>query len=262
MAKQKSIIKIQGSIDDMTFYQMNGKNFVKKKSVGMTKEQMNSDPNFKRTKENSQEFSGATAAASGIRIGFINVPQLMDSSFMRRLVSVCREVMNKSDGTRGQRPFLPALHKEVFLNLSLQKNSLLHSVFKAPYTITVPEERTSAELQIPAFSPANLVEAPQGATHFRILFQISVVSPYQYKPESKKYEPEFVEANGMYKLETSDYVSLDVTIPSIEAVLPDIATLAGKLVLLVCVGIEFYQLAGTSYYRLSSGDAMKVAAAK
>jgi hypothetical protein len=200
MAKQKSIIKIQGTLDDMTFYQLNGKNFVKRKNTGITREKINSDPRFKRTRENNQEFGGATTVAQGIRQGFTEVSDLLDKTIHQRFVSVCREMIGKADGIRGQRPFLPAAHKEAFLNLPLQKNSSLDTIFKAPYTATASVTRNSATLAVPDFNTANLLQAPSGATHFRILLHLSALSSYAYDVETKKYIPSFPVDNGKHAL--------------------------------------------------------------
>jgi hypothetical protein len=62
MAKQKGNIRIKGTIDDLTFYKLHGKDFVKSKS-SLTKTQIDTNPNFVRTRENMSEFS--TSAKDG-----------------------------------------------------------------------------------------------------------------------------------------------------------------------------------------------------
>ena len=261
MAKQKSIIKIQGSIDDMTFYQMNGSNFVKKKSTGITKERINNDPRFERTKENNQEFAGATAAAAGIRLGFAEISDFFDNMLSVRLAGVCRKVISKDTGKRGQRPFLPAIDKEGLQTFVLNKSSSLDTIFKAPYTISVVTGRYNAVLTVPDFNPAMQIVAPSGATTFRIFFQISAVSSYEYDLLTQKYVPAFPDYNGKHALVTSAYFPLNsttITLPPLTALLTDVEELPEPMVLLVCAGIQFYQTIGDFNYPLTSRNAMKI----
>ncbi len=48
MAKVNSIIKIEGTVEDLTFYKKDGVNFVRRKG-GVSKERIGNDPNFIRT---------------------------------------------------------------------------------------------------------------------------------------------------------------------------------------------------------------------
>src|ERR1700748_668661 len=134
MGKQKSIVKVQGSIDDMTFYQMNGISYVRKKTVGPSKEKIKTDPRYKRTKENNQEFAGAVAGAMALSQGFIEVSQMLDSNFRNRAMVVCRQMIASAPGIRGQRPFKPQDYKALFQELVFQKNTSFQRICNAPYT--------------------------------------------------------------------------------------------------------------------------------
>jgi hypothetical protein len=55
MAKTSGIIKIEGTVEDLTFYKKDGRNFVRRKG-GVSKERIENDPNYVRTRENNSEF--------------------------------------------------------------------------------------------------------------------------------------------------------------------------------------------------------------
>lgn len=59
MAQNKSFIKFEGTLDGLTFYQKDGKNFVKTKTQ-VNKNRLMNDPAYQRTRENMQEFDGST----------------------------------------------------------------------------------------------------------------------------------------------------------------------------------------------------------
>jgi hypothetical protein len=54
MAKASGIIKIEGTVEDLTFYKKDGKNFVRRKE-GIPKERLYNEPSFERTRENNTE---------------------------------------------------------------------------------------------------------------------------------------------------------------------------------------------------------------
>jgi hypothetical protein len=52
------------------------------------------------------------------------------------------------------------------------------------------------------------------------------------------------------------------TIPTLTALLHDVEELPEPMVLLVCVGIQFYQAIGTAHYQLASNDTLKIVVAE
>ena len=72
MAIQNSFIKIKGSLGGLTFYEMDGKSLVKTTS-GVSKERILNDPNFKRTRENIQEFGASATLGKAMRNGFTGI---------------------------------------------------------------------------------------------------------------------------------------------------------------------------------------------
>ena len=58
MAKQKGIIKPEGTIGDITFFKSKDGYLAREKS-GPTAEQIANDPVFERTRENGKEFGRA-----------------------------------------------------------------------------------------------------------------------------------------------------------------------------------------------------------
>jgi len=67
MAIIKGIVSIEGSYEDMSFYKKDGKNYLRKKG-GVSKERIESDPNFVRTRENMKEFGHNISAGKMLRL--------------------------------------------------------------------------------------------------------------------------------------------------------------------------------------------------
>ncbi len=67
MAQSTGILKIEGTIEDLTFYKKDGKNYVRRKG-GVSKERIANDPNFVRTRENGSEFGHSASAGKMLRL--------------------------------------------------------------------------------------------------------------------------------------------------------------------------------------------------
>jgi hypothetical protein len=262
MANQKSFLKVQGTIGGLTFYQMNGKDFIKR-AGGVSKERILNDPRFKRTRENNQEFSGAAKVAKAIRLALVNGFKTMaDSSCSSRIMKLCRDIIGKENGIRGQRSFVPVTHKEMFRDFRFNNSLPLESVFMAPYTQVANAERNQVVLTIPGFNPANLVNAPAGATHFRIEHRVFALSQYDFNLTSRLYDPADVVWNTKNQIGYSDYFPVNENISSatmFTTTLPGApAALPADTLLITCIGIEFYQNVSGEYYLLAMGNTMKV----
>ncbi|KXH84197.1 hypothetical protein [Chryseobacterium kwangjuense] len=66
MATYESLIKIKGSVGDLVFYSLNGKNVVRKKS-GFNQKSFKKDPSYEKVRQNSSEFGHCSKAGKMIR---------------------------------------------------------------------------------------------------------------------------------------------------------------------------------------------------
>ena len=70
MARYKSILQFQGSIDGLVFYQLNGVSVVRKKS-GFNRDDFKTKENYARVRENSSEFGHCSKMGKMLRNAFI-----------------------------------------------------------------------------------------------------------------------------------------------------------------------------------------------
>lgn len=66
MATYESIIKIKGAVGDLVFYNLNGKNVVRKKS-GFNKAAFKKNPSYEKVRQNSSEFGHCSKVGKIIR---------------------------------------------------------------------------------------------------------------------------------------------------------------------------------------------------
>ena len=106
----------------------------------------------------------------------------------------------------------------------------------------------------------NFLNIPSGATHFRIINALSVISDFVFNPATGAYEPAEPMLNETSNISYSAYTPVDVVTSLIDVVatLPDAPTLTTNVAVLGSIEIEFYQQVGVNYYLFNAGNAMKI----
>lgn len=175
MARQKSIFKIEGTLGDVTFYKSKDGFLVREKG-GITSERFKNDPNFQRTRENSSEFGRAGKAGKTLRNSLRSLlKEVADYRMTSRLTQqMMRVIQLDTVSTRGQRNVIDG-ETELLQGFDFNQNAKLSSCFFAPYTVTLERSTGEAGLSVPAFVPTQVIAAPGGATHFKIVAAATAV---------------------------------------------------------------------------------------
>ena len=191
MAKLKGILKIEGTLQDMTVYKTQDGHLVKTKS-GVSADRIANDPGFQRTRENGSEFGNAATAGKVLRNA---VRTLMmnaaDNRVTSRLTQIMTQIKNyDADSVRGERSVADGIADPAALALlkdfDFNAKALLSGVLFAPITV-VP---ATGVISIPAFIPINHIAYPSGATHvnmkgaFAIVDFANEISAIEYSPVS------------------------------------------------------------------------------
>lgn len=260
MSKQKGLIKLVGNIGGVSFYTSNGE-YLARMAGGPTKERILSDPSFARTRENNAEFGGAAKVGKAFRTALSGVLQVMAGSRLAsQLTKVFKAINLKGKGARGKRPIALSANKDMLSGMDLDKKLSLTTIFSAPYTVAANADRNEVTFTIPAFTPENYIAAPTGATHFKLIAAIGLVSDYSYNDGSGTYEPDVPEENSLGVVQGSTVRALDTntTAITLTAMVPDGIIPDAAISVVACLGIEFYQKVGGNDYLLSQGNTMKV----
>ncbi|MCB9186415.1 MAG: hypothetical protein H6601_06675 [Flavobacteriales bacterium] len=263
MAKQVGLLRYSGTMGGVSHFKMKGLDGdFARLAGGPSKEQIETAPEFARTRENMSEFGGSAANAKALRVGLASLLGTMgDPQLAGRLTKVFKEINLAGMGQRGQRPIELSNNGYKLEGFNFDRNIPFDSVFNAGYTISTAPTRESSDITVDPFNPIDLVHSPTGATHFRLINAIVVVSNYKYITTSNKYEPVDPINNSLSAVQYSNYLPVDIDIPvptTLNATLPGAPVLGPEVSVVQCVGIEFYQEVSGSYYLLSSDNAMKV----
>lgn len=175
MAKASGIIKIEGTVEDLTFYKKDGKNFVRRKG-GVPKERIENDPNYVRTRENNSEFGHSGTAGKVLRMAMGSlVFKAKDGKLSSRMLQVMSRIKNlDTTSARGLRQVSVGLStpegKQLLKGFDFNINAPLNGVLFAPYDLNT----TTGVIEITDFIAAEQLQFPQGSTH--ISFQSAVLA--------------------------------------------------------------------------------------
>ncbi|MFV5703339.1 hypothetical protein ACM55F_15835 [Flavobacterium sp. XS2P12] len=263
MARQKGHIKYVGTLGEVRHFKIKGnEGYFAGLKGGPTAEQVKTAPGFIRTRENMSEFAACANAGKSLRVGLSALmKQMSDSQLTGRLTAIMKKI-NIEDGSeaRGQRAVLVSQQSQYLKGLDFNRNISFNGVFSAPFTLIENLDRNESTLSVPAFNPLNYLNIPSGATHFRIINALSVLSDFVFNPATGSYEPAEPLLNETSKISYSLYMAIDsvTTLMDVITTLPNTPTLTTNVTVLGSIGIEFYQKVGSNYYLFNAGNAMKI----
>ena len=263
MARQKGLMKYIGTIGDVRHFKIKGQpGFYAGLVGGPTAQQVKTAPEFERTRENMNEFGGCAKAGKSLRTALSQVMSKMaDSQVTGRLTSVMKKI-NLEDGTeaRGYRKVEISTQRQYLIGFEFDKRLSINGVFNAPYDVEHNVDRNEADFIVAAFNPAELVSAPAGSTHFRLINALAVLADFSFNPTTGNYEADDPINNELNVVTYSDYIPLNTPYAgdTISAALPGAPTLANNVTVVQCIGIEFFQEVNGQYYPFASGNCLKI----
>jgi hypothetical protein len=262
MARQKGVLRYKGNLGGISHYRMKGvSDDLAKVANGPSKEQIKNDPAFKRTRENNAEFGASAKVGKSLRAGLAEVIRnYADPQVTGRITKVFKDINLKGTGARGRRSIKLSLHRDMLENFEFNKNTAFGSIFNASWGITPNAGRNESTLALSAFNPLDKLNIPAGATHFRVLNGLAVVSDFNYNNTSKKFEVASTALDQLSAYTYSTYLPIDssVTTTNIVAALSGSPAMSTDVSVVNVIGIEFYQFVDGEYYMFSSGNAMRV----
>lgn len=238
MARQKGIIKLKGTIGDITFYKTRD-GYIAKEKGGIDASRIANDPAFQRTRENGAEFGRAGKAGRVLRTAVRAL--LLHSSDSRMVGRLTKEMIKviQADqvSERGLRNVIDG-EAELLTGFEFNIRGTLGTTLFAPYTAVLDRAAGTAGVSFEPFVPSNMINAPGGTTHFKINTAGTAID---FEAET------FVTAASSTALLPWDSV---LTAPlDLENALPAAST----KVLFLVVGIEFYQQINQQLYPLKNG---------
>lgn len=238
MARQKGIIKLDGTIGDLTFYKSKD-GYLAREKGGVPADRIANDPAFQRTRENGAEFGRAGKAGKILRTSLRALLQnTADSRMVSRLTTLFVKVIQEDAvNPRGLRNVIDG-EAELLQGFDFNANGKLGTTIYAPFTSMIDRAAGTLIVNMPSFVPLNMIAAPGGATHFKI---ISAGSEVDFE-------------NEVFVVDTQSTAILpwDAVVTAVIN-LSNAVTPNSTKPLFLALGIEFYQEVNGQMYALKNG---------
>ena len=239
MARQKGIIKLDGTIGGITFYKSTQDGYLAREKGGVSADKIANDPNFQRTRENGAEFGRAGKAGKLLRNAIRAMLQnASDSRMVSRLTQKMVEVIQEdTTNPRGLRNVIDG-EAELLEGFEFNISGKLGTTLYAPYTGTIDRVTGTLTANIPAFVPINMIAAAGGTTHFKVV--------------SAGAEVDFENETFVMSANASGVLPWDATATAVIN-LANAVTPNSTSPLFLVLGIEFYQEVNGQMYPLKNG---------
>lgn len=238
MARQKGIIKLDGTIGDITFYKSKD-GYLAREKGGIPADRIANDPAFQRTRENGAEFGRAGKAGKVLRNAIRALLQnASDSRMVSRLTTeMVKVIQEDATNPRGLRNVIDG-EAELLAGFEFNLSGKLGTTLYAPFTTAIDRAAGTIAVNIPAFVPLNMIAAPGGSTHFKIV--------------SAGAEVDFENETFVVDSKATQILPWDAN-PTVNINLNNAVTANSTHPLFLMVGIEFYQEVNGQMYPLKNG---------
>ena len=238
MARQKGIIKLKGTIGDITFYKTQDGHLAREKG-GIEASRIASDPAFQRTRENGSEFGRAGKAGKLLRTALR--PLLLNSADGRMVSRLTQQMVKviqmDAVSERGLRNVIDG-EIELVLGFEFNIRGKLGTSLFAPFTTDIDRVAGTLDVSIPSFVPANMIAAPSGTTHFKVISGGALID---FTGET-------------YVVATSETAIMPWDTTATTAInLSNAVTANATHPLVLALGVEFYQEINGQMYPLKNG---------
>lgn len=245
MARQSGLIKLKGTLDNVTFYKSKDGDLARMKtSVDGTR--IANDPAFQRTRENGVEF-GSSAKAGKLTRDSLR-PMAMnatDNRVVARMTKLMTDIKNlDATSVRGARNVGVAMAlptaKALVKGFEFNGDALLSSTLYKPYAVAT----ATGVITITGVVPINDIAFPSGATH------VSFTGCYA----NINY------ATGITDVKLSNVQNLPLNGTAATVTLTPTAVPAGTGAKVYLLKIEFFQMINAVQYSLKNGayNALKI----
>jgi len=238
MAKNKSIIKIEGSIGDLTFYKKGNGYFVRSKG-GVSKSKIMSDPAFIRTRENMNEFGHIAKSGKMFRRRFtLLLNKAKDKNVRNRMSSLLSKIKNSdSSSERGKRRVGIGLQsnegKQLFAGFDFNEKAPLGLILHHDFSL----DEATGKIEMADFIPNEYLNVPEGATHVKF--------------SSAMLNFDFDSYAGDLKISPPDMMAIDHQTHQVSLTPSSVPVGTGQVFYFML--IEFFQEVNGQFYALHNG---------
>jgi hypothetical protein len=245
MARQSGLIKIKGTLDNVSFYKTKDGDLARMKT-SVDGDRIANDPAFIRTRENNSEFGSSARYGKLTRDNLRPISMnATDGRVVARMTKIMTQIKNlDTTSIRGARnvgvAMATAQAKALLKGFEFNSDAMLSSMLFKPWAVNT----TTGVITIAGLVPTLDLIYPEGATH------VSFTGSYA----NINY------ATGVADVKLTNVQNLPITGTSSAITLTPTAVPTGTGAKIFLLKIEFFQLVNAVQYSLKNGayNALKI----
>ncbi|MEN5378894.1 hypothetical protein [Sphingobacterium kitahiroshimense] len=240
MARVESLIKLNGTIGDLSFYKSKSVGYQARMKTGVSGDRIANDPVFARTRENGSEFGRAQQEGKKLRDLLRDVLfENADNKFSSRLASRMLKVIQMDPvSVRGERVLVP--QNMVLLNgLECNQRASLKNITLKPLSVSFDNFSGEGFLTCEQLIPNLHIAKLSGATHVQYTLVLQ-----EFSGDETDQRP-VIQRSAYIMLGEMQPMDLDIAATIVHD--PDKSVM-------VLVGTGYYQLVNGAYYPLANGQ--------
>jgi hypothetical protein len=191
MAQLKGPFYFLGSFGNIrSYYDKNLKRYILSTKGGATKELINNNPAFARTRENMNEFIACGKWSSQLRKSLVSISHLHQGAYFPEIVSLSKRLQKHDDQhLRGYRSIESSKASVELTLLNFNQLNPFDRVLSHPYEVTFSEDKKTVTLKLSGFRSFSCLNWPTRYEAYRIVLVIAQLPDYVWLEEEQRYGP-------------------------------------------------------------------------
>ena len=245
MAIVKGFLQMTGSIKGVSFYTRRGSDkVIMRTKGGVTKEKIESAPQYEGLRKNQKEFGGSSKFASMTKFAFGGLHRLADYNLSSTLSGIGKNILKMdTESEFGQRSILLSHHKQVLEGFNFNRKYPFNTVLRVGITAVVDRQKLLATVTIPRINTDIDLVNIQRLPYFRIIAVIGTVADMYFNATENAYVPAILQLHGANAVNNGPWYPSQTIVPeqtmTVQLSEAQQALLTDDITVLLSVAVEF-----------------------
>lgn len=232
------------------------------KKGGPTADQIKNQDSYLELRNNQKEFGIASILAKSLRDSIPSeLCQISEKYVSGKLTAQFRNLAKHEEGKTGTRSFVLSNYASELKGFEFNADCPFPKAFSDRFFIREGSHRGHAILHFPEFVPANVFDAPEGTTNFKITAHIVSLSDYYFDDELGAYlpaNPEFQGKYGSFETQMLPLLNFPVQPMTGQVSVNQGRPVPMKTGIFLIMAVRFFKYADTKFEQLNYGSSMSI----
>jgi len=215
MAIIKGTLRLQGRLENVTYYTRRGSDQVIARTVsGPTKEKLATDPSYEVFRNHQNEWKGCTKFGSLTRYAFGKLHRLADYNLTPVLNKTGKELMKlEPEVDLGHRQIRLSRYKQVMEGFNFNRVNPFNTVLRVCVAGNIDRDNLLGTVTVPRINAKNDLVNNQKLPYFRLIIVIGTLSDMYFDEDHNEYVPVVVDLHGANRVLNSPWYPYSSIVP-------------------------------------------------